>query len=211
MKAIVVLLLSASSAGSVLVRDLRGAGDLFATASLLRATFAPSSNPISSTAIVAEHVVGLRERGSANIQLVACREDNSIVGFVEVYTPEFLASTAGDAYPERVRSKLKPYVASLAVASDVRRRGFGRALMEAAEQRVVARGGPLVLSLEVEEGDVPASALYSSLGYSLVSRDVNGRRLDGDIFFGSSVPVTKLAYEKVLSGVIRVGTSTCGA
>ena len=58
MKAILVLFLSAaSSAGSVLVRDLRGVGDLFAAAQLLRATFAPSSNPMSSTAIVAEHVI----------------------------------------------------------------------------------------------------------------------------------------------------------
>ena len=155
------------------------------------------SNALSGAAIFAEHVMALRERRDANIQLVATDEaDASVVGFVEVYTPAFLASSLGDAYPERVREKLKPYVASLAVRPDARRRGVATKLMRAAEKRIARGPPPHVLSLEVEEGDAPAESLYRQLGYQLVGRDDNGRRLVGDVFFGRSVRVSKLAFEK---------------
>lgn len=181
---------------SCTVSDLEGAENLFAAARLLRASFAPESNPVSAAAIVAEHMLSLRERRDANIQLIA-RDDDSgnLVGFVEVFTTDFLTSELGEEYPARVRKLLKPYVASLAVQQDYRRRGVASLLMRTAEARVAAGPLPHTLSLEVEEGSA-ALALYTRLGYAVVGRDDNGRRLDGDLFFGRSVPVTKLALEK---------------
>lgn len=165
------------------VRDL-GDGDLVPVGRLLRLAFAPDSNPVSGMAIVAEHVLALRERRAANHELVATSADGDVVGFVECFTPAFLASEAGSDYPDRVRSKLKPYVASLCVAPAARRQGVGSALMRAVESRVQCGPPPHVLSLEVEEGDTAAAELYSRLGYALVGRDDDGRRLVGDAFFG---------------------------
>ena len=66
--------------------------------------------------------------------------------------------------------------------------------------------GPLphVLTLEVEEGDEPAIALYRKLGYDYVRRE-DGRRLVGDILFGRSVQVTRLRFEKDLRGAAASG------
>jgi len=166
------------------VRDLADS-DLVSVGQLLRSSFAPASNPVSGVAIVAEHVLALRKRRATNHELVATTAGGDVVGFVECFTPAFLASEAGSDYPDRVRSKLKPYVASLCVAPAARRKGVGMALMRAVESRVQRGPPPHVLSLEVEEGDVPAVELYSrALGYALVGRDDDGRRLVGDVFFG---------------------------
>ena len=43
----------------------------------------------------------------------------------------------------------------------------------------------------------PALALYKSLGYQVVGSKQD-QRLVGDIFFGRSVPATKLSLEKAL-------------
>ena len=84
-------------ASDCVVRDCQGRADDLAVGRLLRVVFAPESNPLSAAAIVAEHMVGLNERKAANIQLVATAEaTESILGFVEVYTPTFLLSSMGD-------------------------------------------------------------------------------------------------------------------
>jgi len=67
----------------VVVRDLRD-DDLLPVSSLLRATFAADSNPVSGVAIVAEHLVGLRSRRSLNVILVAeAEETGEVLGTVE--------------------------------------------------------------------------------------------------------------------------------
>jgi len=180
------------------VRDMR-ASERPSVGALLCATFAPDSNPLSRAAIIAEHVLGLRER-RANLALVACTADESVIGFVECYTRDFLASTGAQSYPERVRSLQSPYVASLAVRQEMQRTGVGTALMLAVEERV-RHSDPAALQvvLEVEEGDEAAIRLYEGLGYTQVGRDGHGRRLEGDVFFGRSVRVTKLVYAKMLA------------
>jgi len=98
-----------------------------------------------------------------------------------------------------VRQLLRPYLASLAVRSNARRRGVASSLVRGVEERVSRGPPPHVLTLEVEEGDAPAIALYRKLGYDFVRRE-EGRRLVGDIFFGKSVQVSRLRFEKTLVG-----------
>ena len=184
------------------VRPL-AASDFLSAAQLLRRTFAQDANPVSGMAIVAEHVMTLKERSTANLQLVAFDDDESgsgnPIGFVEVYTPEFLLSSLARPYPPEMRKKLKPYVASLAVEPSARRRGVGRALMREVEARIADGPPPHVLSLEVEVENSAATRLYEDMGYRLVGRN-EGWRLDGDMLFGKSVKVEKLSFEKALVG-----------
>ena len=126
-----------------------------------------------------------------------------VIGFVEVYTPDFLASTSGQAYPERVRAILHPYVASLAVDETARKCGVGTALMHAVE-RECALISSLVI-LEVEDTNRAAISLYERLGYSRTAKDTDARTLSGDVLFGRSVRVTKLRFEK---GVTREGSES---
>lgn len=178
-----------SLASDLEVRGLADS-DLVSVGQLLRSSFAPDSNPVSGAAIVAEHVLALRKRRADNYALVATGAGGDVVGFVECFTPAFLASEAGSDYPDRVRA---PYVASLCVAPSARRQGVGMALMRAVESRVQSGPLPHVVSLEVEEGDAAAVQLYGRLGYALVGRDNEGRRLVGDVFFGRCRPPASAA------------------
>ena len=195
-------------------------------ASLLRNTFAAESNPASGIAIIAEHILGIRKRRSTNLILVAAAEETGeLVGSVECFTSSFLASQLGNDYPDRIRLRMRPYLASLAVRSDARRCGVASSLVRAVEDRVLRGPPPHILTLEVcmrrldisavpppisplylryisatqvEEGDEPAIALYHKLGYTFVRRE-EGRRLVGDMLFGKSVKVSRLRYEKTLA------------
>ena len=188
----------ASSPPLTVVRDMRPS-ERASVGSLLCATFAPDSNPLSRAAIIGEHVLGLRERHANHVLVAVCAPDESVIGFVECYTREFLASAGAESYPERVRSLQSPYVASLAVRREMRRTGVGTALMLAVEERIrQSDPGALQVVLEVEEGDGAAIGLYEGLGYVQAGRDEHGRRLEGDVFFGRSVRVTKLEYAKTL-------------
>ena len=96
-----------------------------------------------------------------------------------------------------MRSSLRPYVASLAVATSVRTQGVGLALMRAVEESARESYGTTI-TLEVEDTNDAALRLYSRLGYRVLRRDANARKLVGDVFFGRSEPVTKLWLEKDL-------------
>ena len=89
--------------------------------------------------------------------------------------------------------------ASLAVAKTARGQGVAMALMHEVEQRAV-EAGYRVISLEVESKNAAALQLYLKLGYQVVGRDDDARRLEGDLFFGRSVKVSKLRLEKALGG-----------
>ena len=173
--------------------------DIWAASRLLLKAFEPPGglNPVQRVLVFGEHALGLRERFVDNVMLKAV-DGRSLVGFIEIYTPEYLASQAGTAYPERVRGLLKPYVASLAVSETVRRQGVGDALVLAAEERVQGMNRTAI-ALEVEESNAAAMALYTARGYRAMRRDEKGRKLVGDVFFGRSERVTKLWLEKDLT------------
>ncbi|HEY6099305.1 MAG TPA: ribosomal protein S18-alanine N-acetyltransferase [Anaeromyxobacter sp.] len=59
------------------------------------------------------------------------------------------------------------HVLNVATALDARRRGVGRALMDAAEEAGRARGARLS-TLEVRRSNAPAIALYRAIGYRQV-------------------------------------------
>lgn len=59
------------------------------------------------------------------------------------------------------------HVLNVATAPEFRRRGYGRALMEACEEKGRSRGAVLS-TLEVRKSNDPAIALYRSLGYRQV-------------------------------------------
>lgn len=67
----------------------------------------------------------------------------------------------------------------LAVASNERRRGFGRAMMRAAEERLRADGCPKV-NLLVRSSNPDVIAFYASLGYVRDAVVSMGRRLEID-------------------------------
>ena len=209
---------SPASLSRLTIRTLSSA-DVLPAANLLQRSFAPPEghNPIRRSLIVAEHVLSLRERASEtgrNILLVGCDQE-AVIGFVEIFCPDGPGSST---LPERLRkdSNLGPYVASLAVDTAHRRQGVGAALMRECEARLLSLPLPLppapgdsvnasrtktsrcVITLEVEEENTAALALYRSLGYDVVARDPNARTLKGDIFFGTSEVVTKLRLEKAL-------------
>jgi peptide-methionine (R)-S-oxide reductase len=193
------LALSAAAMTGFRVRPLQQT-DILPVAQLLLRSFEPPGgyNPLQRALIVAEHAASLRERSSepgSNLLLVgtadAVGSRDAVVAFVEAY----LGGPGQATLPDRLQTQpnLGPHVASLAVDPDCRSRGFGEALMLECENRLAGRG---TISLEVEEGNDPALRLYSRLGYKVVSRDAAGRKLEGDIFFGRSVQVTKLWLEK---------------
>ena len=59
------------------------------------------------------------------------------------------------------------HVLNVATAIEARRRGIGRALMDAAEEEGLARGARLS-TLEVRRSNAPALALYRAIGYRQV-------------------------------------------
>lgn len=66
----------------------------------------------------------------------------------------------------------------LAVSPDHRRRGLGRALMEFAEQELLAIGCPKI-NLQVRGGNREALGFYERLGYAVDDTVSLGKRLDG--------------------------------
>ena len=68
------------------------------------------------------------------------------------------------------------WVNYLAVAPSRQGRGHGRALMEAAEHRLLALGCPK-LNLQVRGGNEPVLAFYAALGYTVDDAVSLGKRL----------------------------------
>ena len=175
------------------VRELTAA-DILATAPMIIAAFdgdgaaAAPRGPVGALVAAYTQAVdrsqmgaGLRQRLGQTAQFVAEVEDDdadddargapggagSIVGFVELWPPAFLAGKTirgwNAADPEA-------YVSSLAVAPAARRRGVATALMRAAEARARAERRREV-ALQVEEANRAAVELYAALGYEVIGRD----------------------------------------
>ena len=178
--------------------------DALKTATLLHAAFTPPEgeryNFLQSGLMIAENTINLRTRAAGgNLMFVCCSEaDEAVIGFIECYTD--ISGISESTLPERLKAKLQhPYLSSLAVATCSRKLGIGALLMRTVEEAL--RTAPPVasaISLEVEEENVPALALYEKMGYKVVSRDAAARKLVGDIVFGRSVPCVKVWLEKTL-------------
>lgn len=70
------------------------------------------------------------------------------------------------------------WVYYLGVAPDLRKRGYGQAMMAAAEAWVIERGMPK-LQLMVRADNAQAEAFYHAIGYETEDRIVISKRLDG--------------------------------
>ena len=167
---------------------------------------------MQSALIVAENVASLSERStSENLLLIGCDDRTSeIVGFVEA----FMGGSGSATLPERLRQQTGPYIASLAVDASYRSRGVGEALMRECEARIsasaTAADGSLSITLEVEEDNRAALGLYEKLGFTVASRDEDARKLEGDIFFGTSRRVTKLRLQKALQLQVSLQAEASG-
>jgi len=100
-----------------------------------------------------------------------------------------LASPAGDVLVARVGDTVigtvmvgvdghRAWVYYLGVDPDARRRGTGRALMQAAEEWAADRDAPKIL-LMVRSSNTAVQGFYDSLGYAEQDIVTLGRRLDG--------------------------------
>ena len=86
--------------------------------------------------------------------LVAYDEGRACAGFLQQRYRRDIWTTGGEAYVE-----------DLFVAQGSRRRGLGGRLVQAAVERALARGCSLV-TLDTNERNSPAIALYESLGFT---------------------------------------------
>ena len=151
------------------IRELR-LEDIPSAASLLSDAFAPPDgyNPLQRRIIVAETEAGLAARLGKSLVLVAEQDDGEIVGSVEAFTPAFLEGKAVRFWNASL--PLDTYLSALAVAPGCRRSGLACALVESVEERAWSAGEGAV-SLQVDELNMAAVALYRKLGYSVVGRD----------------------------------------
>jgi GNAT superfamily N-acetyltransferase len=79
-----------------------------------------------------------------------------------------------------IERRSEPWVRDLWVASEHRRRGIGRALMERAEDELRSRGfTSLWFDTGIDEGYAAARALYEEMGY---------RRASGEFVISARIP-----------------------
>lgn len=86
--------------------------------------------------------------------ILIAQEDETPLGFLLLL----------DMLPDEVTMAPQAFVAYMAVEPGSRRRGIGRALLNAAERVARERGLPTI-AMMVTEGNVPALDLYTSSGY----------------------------------------------
>jgi ribosomal protein S18 acetylase RimI-like enzyme len=95
----------------------------------------------------------------SHVTLIADDDGGKQVGFLLLL----------DMLPDEVSMSPQAFVAYMAVEPEHRRRGIGRALLNAAEGVARERGLPMI-AMMVTEGNVPALELYTSSGYSTERR-----------------------------------------
>mmetsp|Transcript_9723 Transcript_9723/g.31276 ORF Transcript_9723/g.31276 Transcript_9723/m.31276 type:complete len:209 (-) Transcript_9723:143-769(-) len=144
--------------------------DIWTVSGLLVDVFSRELNPMQQVLVRLEHVVGLSQRHGQTALFVCTANsmgasDDSVVGFVEMFTAPYLASALPVGTPVHIANRLKPFIASLAVHEDARGRGIGEALVRACEDAAVASGQRSV-QIQVECGNEVALRLYARLGYT---------------------------------------------
>lgn len=76
-----------------------------------------------------------------------------------------LVGTVAVEFSSKPKTMHKALVVGMYVLPSYRGKGFARALLQAAVQFCVRRGGIRVMQLEVTQGNGPAVSLYESLGF----------------------------------------------
>lgn len=95
------------------------------------------------------------------------------------FAGDTLLGVVGVARESRVKLAHKVHVWGMAVAADARGRGLGRALMGAALAHARGLPGVAKVTLSADAANVPAIALYESLGFVVYSREQDAVRVDG--------------------------------
>jgi GNAT superfamily N-acetyltransferase len=112
----------------------------------------------------------LREQSDGVRQVIVAREGGRFAGYVTVLWRSVYEPFAADAIPE---------VNDFNVLPDLRRRGIGTALMDAAERLIAARANTVGIGVGLEPGYGAAQRLYVRRGYVPDGRGItaHGRRL----------------------------------
>lgn len=61
-------------------------------------------------------------------------------------------------------------ITRIAVSPALRRRGIGRLLLQAMQERLAPGGSPIILRLDVRESNTAARALYAGFGFTIYGR-----------------------------------------
>lgn len=61
-------------------------------------------------------------------------------------------------------------ITRIAVSPALRRRGIGRLLLQAMQERLAPDGAPIILRLDVRESNIAAQALYAGFGFTVCGR-----------------------------------------
>jgi GNAT superfamily N-acetyltransferase len=136
---------------------------------------------------LADGMRDFRERGDAAL-FVAERDEGSLAGFVEV---------GARPYADGCETSPVGYIEAWYVEADVRRRGFGRALLEAAEAWARDRGYREMAS-DSGLGNVISHAAHRRAGYEEVDRVMQFRKALSDnresvIHFENIQPILRVA------------------
>lgn len=90
-----------------------------------------------------------------------------------------LVGIAGLTRESGLQMRHKAHVWGMYVATAARGRGVARELMQAAIAQALATPGVAKMTLSVDAANVPAIALYESLGFVVFAREEDATRVDG--------------------------------
>lgn len=139
---------------------------------------------------------GGRQLGrSVMLKAVDDAAGGAIVGFVELRVRSDLKYGLG---PDVAPRDERPYLANLAVLPSARRRGIGRALVEAGEALVRDAWGYEELILQVEDTNAGARRMYEQLGYEERYVDPAGKKYALEGMKIKSVRCRKVGMRKQL-------------
>lgn len=106
-------------------------------------------------------------------------EDNTLAGFVAVI------------YPQRAKLRHGVELAGMYIAPELRRRGLGKALLDAVISHVRSLDGVRLIRLGVNETNAAAKALYQSAGFECCGVEPDALNIDGT-FYGEERHILRL-------------------